>query len=146
MIKENRWNHILGVARKSKEFAAKFQPENIKFIEDMFLLGILHDIGYEFMETNEDHAMIGGEILKRSYYKYWKEVSLHGDINVDMSDELFILNCADMTTGPNGENFNFEERLEEISNRLGNDSNAYKKCVIMVEKLKKDARYKKYIG
>lgn len=144
MISESRWRHILGVARKSKEFALKFKPENSKFAEDMFLLGMLHDMGYEFMESNASHAYVGGEILKRNNYQFWSEVSLHGDETVDdMTDELFILNCADMSTGPNGEDFTFDERLEEIASRFGKDANAYKKCVVEVEKLRSDKRYEK---
>lgn len=142
MITENRWKHILGVARKAKEFALKFKPDDSKYAEDMFLLGMLHDMGYEFMESNASHAAVGGEILKRSGYKYWQEVSKHGDETVEnMSDELFILNCADMSTGPNGENFTFDERLAEIANRFGKEAAAYKKCVTETEKLKTDNRY-----
>ena len=144
MITQNRWQHILGVARKCREYAAKFRPDDSKFTEDMFLLGIMHDLGYEFIESNASHAAIGGEILKRNDYRYWQEVSLHGDETVEnMSDELFILNCADMSTGPNGEDFSFIERLEEIASRFGKDADAYKKCVIEVEKLKTDKRYEK---
>lgn len=144
MITENRWKHILGVARKAKEFACRFKPNDGKFAEDMFLLGVLHDMGYEFMESNAGHAAIGGEILKRNNYKYWQEVFLHGDETVeDMSDELFILNCADMSTGPSGENFTFEERLAEIASRFGKEADAYKKCVTETEKLKADKRFAK---
>lgn len=144
MITQNRWQHILGVARKCKEYAAKFKPNDSKFSEDMFVLGMLHDMGYEFMESNASHAAVGGEILKRNNYQYWSEVSQHGDETVDnMSDELFILNCADMSTGPSGEDFSFDERLKEIASRFGTDAAAYKKCVIEVEKLKSDERYEK---
>ena len=144
MITQNRLQHILGVARKCKEYAIKFKPDDNKFAEDMFLLGIMHDLGYEFIESNASHAAIGGEILKRNNYRYWQEVSLHGDETVEnMSDELFILNCADMSTGPNGEDFTFDERLKEIAQRFGKDTNAYKKCVIEVAKLKADKRYEK---
>lgn len=109
------------------KFAGKLKSDDNKFAEDMFLLGIMHDLGYEFIESNASHAAIGGEIPKRSGYKYWKEVTLHGDETVkNMSDELFILNCADMSTGPNGENFTFDERLDEIASRFGKDANAYK--------------------
>lgn len=142
MITENRWKHILGVARKAKEFALKLKPENAQYAEDMFLLGMLHDMGYEFAESNSEHAATGGKILKRSGYKYWQEISLHGDETIEnMSDELFILNCADMSTGPSGEQFTFEERLAEIAARFGEDAAAYKKCMIEVEKLKADKRY-----
>ncbi|MBQ8481135.1 MAG: HD domain-containing protein [Alphaproteobacteria bacterium] len=146
MITENRWMHILGVARKAKEIAAKFKPNDDKFIEDMFLLGIMHDLGYEFMESNTSHAAVGGEILKRGGYKYWQEVAMHGDETVEnMTDQLFILNCADMMTGPNGENFTFDERLKEIGNRFGKDSAPYQKCIIEVRKLKNDTRYSKIL-
>ena len=110
----------------------------------MFLLGMLHDMGYEFIESNASHAAVGGQILQRSGYKYYKEIALHGDETVEnMSDELFILNCADMSTGPSGEDFTFEERLNEIALRFGKDADAYKKCVVEVEKLKTDKRYEK---
>lgn len=144
MITQNRWQHILGVARKAKMLAEKLKTNDTQYAEDMFLLGIMHDLGYEFMESNASHAAVGGEILKRNNYRYWQEVALHGDETVEnMSDELFILNCADMMTGPNGEDFTFDERLKEIAQRFGEDADAYKKCVIEVEKLKSDKRYEK---
>ena len=142
MITQNRWQHILGVARKCKEYALKFKPEDGQFAEDMFLLGMLHDMGYEFNQNNASHAAVGGEILNRNNYRYWQEVALHGDETVEnMTDELFILNAADMSTGPNGEDFTFEQRLEEIASRFGKQSQAYQKCVIEIEKLKSDKRY-----
>ena len=144
MITQSRWQHILGVARKAKILADKLKPNNVQYAEDMFLLGIMHDLGYEFMESNASHAAVGGEILKRSGYQYWQEVALHGDETVDdMTDELFILNCADMMTGPKGEDFTFDKRLKEIAQRFGEDADAYKKCVVEVQKLKVDARYSK---
>ena len=45
-----------------------------------------------------------------------------------------------MSTGPSGESFTFEERLAEIAARFGKEADAYKKCVIEVEKLKSDRR------
>lgn len=146
MITNNRWAHILSVARKAKTLALKLKKNDEKFAEDMFLLGMLHDMGYEFNQSNQGHAQVGGEILKRNNYKYWQEVALHGDEKVTkMSDELFLLNTADMTTGPNGEDFSFEGRLDEIASRFGKESSAYQKCVIEVEKLKSDERYLKIL-
>lgn len=134
----------MGVARKAKVLAEKLKPNDEKYAEDMFLLGVMHDFGYEFTESNASHAAIGGEVLKRSGYKYWQEVALHGDETVEnMSDELFILNCADMMTGPNGEDLTFEERLAEIASRFGKDAAPYQKCVVEVQKLKADERYTK---
>ena len=144
MITESRWQHILGVARKTKQLALKLKPENTQYAEDMFILGIMHDLGYEFTESNNTHASTAGEILKRSGYQYWQEISLHGNETINnMSDELFILNSADMMTGPNGQDFTFDERLEEIASRFGNDSTVYKNCALIVQKLTSDTRYKK---
>ena len=144
MITESRWQHILGVARTAKILASRLKPNDNNYAEDMFLLGMLHDFGYEFTKNNLNHARIGGEILKRSDYKYWQEVALHGDETVEsMSDALFILNCADMTTGPHGEKFTFEERLSEIADRYGKNSAPYKKCAAEAQKLKADQRISK---
>lgn len=144
MITENRWQHILGVARKAKEFALKMQPDNEKYAQDMFLLGLLHDIGYEFLETGKGHAAFGGEILRRSGYKYWQEVANHGySENAPMTDELFILDCADMSVRADGQNCSMDERLEDIGNRYGTDSQAYQKAILEIEKLRSDPRYVK---
>ena len=144
MITADRWQHILGVARKAKALALKLRPDNPRFAEDMFVLGLLHDFGYEFIEANQGHAQVGGEILQRSGYKYWREVALHGDESVlDMSDELFVLNCADMTTGPKGEDFTFEERVAEIGARFGLDSAPYQKAAKEAEILQNHPLYQK---
>lgn len=141
MITQNRWQHILGVARKAKTLAQQFKPENTQYAEDMFLLGLLHDFGYEFMAENQGHAAVGGAILKRNQYKYWDEVAQHGTTAENMTDELFLLNCADMTTGPAGEDFTMQERLEEIGYRYGKESAAYIKTAEEIRILQQDPRY-----
>lgn len=103
MITENRWLHILGVARQTKRLAEKMRPNDVLFAEDMFLLGMLHDFGYEFTENGKGHAAADAEILKRQGYKNWKIIAEHGNPEIkEMSDALFILNCADMTVSAEG--------------------------------------------
>ena len=144
MITGNRWKHILGVARTAKLLALKFRPDDEKYAQDMFLLGMLHDFGYEFSPDGKNHAAVGGGILRRSGYEYWEEVALHGKETAGrMSDELFILNCADMTTSPDGERMTMTERVEEIAGRYGINSAAHKKSIAQAEKLRSDARYAK---
>ncbi len=143
MITADRWQHILGVARQAKTLASKFRPHDTAFAEDMFLLGLLHDFGYEFAVENNLHAAKGGEILQRSGYRHWAEVAQHGDEQVpNMTDELFILNCADMTIGPRGEVMTMDERVAEIGTRHGQNSPAYCKSVLEAQKLRTDPRYK----
>lgn len=142
MITESRWKHILGVARKAKALAEKMRPNDNCFAQDMFLLGMLHDFGYEFSETGKDHAVTGGKILKRQGYKYWQEVAAHGHPDaVPATDELFILNCADMMTNAGGEECTMEERISDIAKRYGRASPAYEKSVFAAKQLQSDARY-----
>ncbi|MBR1778816.1 MAG: HD domain-containing protein [Alphaproteobacteria bacterium] len=147
MITPARWQHILGVARRAKVLAEKLRPQDEQFAQDMFLLGMLHDFGYEFSEEPGRHPEIGAEILKRQGYRYWQEVANHGSVTVtEVSDELFILSCADMTTGPNGESFTMQERIDNMSERYGENSHAHKKAIIGAKRLQSDPRFRYFKG
>ena len=52
--------HSLGVAEEMKKEALKRYPENQAFAEDMFYLGMVHDVGYEFSEDLKKHGEVGG--------------------------------------------------------------------------------------
>ena len=94
--------------------------------EEMFVLGFLHDIGYEFAEQQCDHASVGGEMLKNQGYKYWKEVSCHGKLDVEyISEELTMLNIADMSIDSTGKEVGASARLSDIASRYGIDSKQY---------------------
>lgn len=141
MIDSKRLNHILGVARQAKEYARMLCPNDEKFAEDMFVLGMLHDLGYEFSD-NANHAQKGAEILKRQGYRFSQEVGDHGrDDVLKMSDALFILNCADMTVDGLGNLCSMQQRLEDIASRYSKDFEGYKKCVREIALLKQDLRY-----
>ena len=147
MITSSRWQHILAVARRARTLAEKLRPNDGMFAEGMFLLGMLHDFGYEFAEDPGDHPAIGAEILKRQGYRYWKEVADHGNVNVtEATDALFVLSCADMTTGPHGESFTMQERIDNMAERYGRDSRHHKKAIIAAEKLQADPRYQSVKG
>ena len=76
---ENRIRHSISVARKMVEIAKDKQLSD-KEIKNCFVIGYLHDIGYEFTKNDMEHNVIGGEILKNSNFKYWKEIYYHGEI------------------------------------------------------------------
>lgn len=138
MISNERQKHILGVARLLKQEGEKRKFSKNK-IEELFVLGLLHDLGYEFIDEQDysRHNQIGGEILKKQNYKYWKEVYYHGVPNsLYQSEFLDLLNWADMHINASGEYVDFEKRLLDISTR-------HKKPIceldstIIVEELKK---------
>lgn len=131
MIDLDKEKHIFAVARLMKDNAEKvgLNPE------EMFTLGLLHDIGFEF-GGSEEHHRVGYEILKSQNYKYAKEVLYHGmPTNEYSSVELDLLNFADMHINKKGEYVSFEDRLEDIKSRRGEDSPHYKNSKKIIQSL-----------
>lgn len=119
----DRLKHCLAVANKMKQIANKNHEVYESTADEMFVLGMLHDIGYEFSDKQEEHAQKGGELLKEQGYKYWKEIYYHGyPQSYYKSKELTLLNFADLTTGPCGEYMSIDERIEELESRYGEGS------------------------
>lgn len=125
-LTESRFNHCLNVARKMREIV-QGNPDLFDCKpEEMFYLGFVHDVAYEFVDDQTLHEHTGGELLKDMGFKYWKEVYYHGDPDSGYSSpELILLNWADLTTGPNGEDMTMSERLQDIADRYGDSSMQY---------------------
>lgn len=135
MIDNDRLNHSLAVARKMVEIGKLYNLKDDE-LQDLFVLGFNHDIGYEYGD-NSNHEYIGGEILKRNNYKYWKEIYYHGDIKSEYTSVfLKILNKADMQIDKYGNDVGYDKRLEDIKNRYGKDSDVYNKCCKIVDKIR----------
>lgn len=137
MINNDRLNHSLAVARKMVEIGKKYNLNDSE-LQDLFVLGFNHDIGYE-LGTNENHSVIGGNILKQSNYKYWREVYFHGETNIQYhSLYLDILNMSDMQIDKYGNDVGFIKRLEDIENRYGKESKQYINAEKLIKKLKEN--------
>lgn len=136
MMDSDRLMHSYSVAKKMVEIGKK-RNLNENQLEDLFLIGFNHDIGYEYTVNGKDHGKVGGELLKRAGFKFWKEIYYHGSLTNEYSSlYLDILNCADMQIDKKGNDVGFEKRLEDIENRYGKDSVVLKRCVDMVEYFK----------
>ncbi len=138
MMTTNRMQHSLAVARKMKKTVEDAGNRYPCTSEEAYLLGYLHDIGYEFAETQKEHAHAGGLLLKEQRYPYWKEVFYHGEVQAEYDSPLLrLLNYVDMTTGPDGTDFTMKERLQDIAVRYGADSmqfrNAEKLAQMLIE-------------
>ena len=131
----NRLKHSYAVAKKMQEIGEKNDLSKEE-LESLFLLGFVHDIGYEFTENGVSHNKIGGKILKEQGFSYWKEVYYHGELpNEYTSLYLDILNMADMMINGVGEDVGYLQRLEDIATRYGKDSVVYQKCNSLVNYL-----------
>ncbi len=119
----DRAKHSLAVARKMKEIVLENSSHFNCNAEDMYILGLVHDVGYEFVEKQEDHPKMGGEILRNQGYKYWKEVYYHGIPQTEYSSvELNLLNYVDLITGSSGVYISIEKRISNIAKRYGKGS------------------------
>lgn len=128
---ENRCLHSLGVAKKMVAIG-KSKGLKASDLNDLFTLGIVHDIGYEFGPGNE-HQKLGGLVLKENGYRYWQEVYYHGLIQNEYSSLfLDILNQADMQIDKKGKDVGYSGRLEDIKSRYKEDSKVYASCVELV--------------
>lgn len=135
-MNNDRLNHSLSVARKMMDIA-KNKNLTEEEINNCFLIGFNHDIGYEFTINGVNHNFIGGEILKRSCFKYWKEIYSHGEIDIEYSSlYLDILNQADRQIDKYGNDVGYDKRLEDIRERYDEESEVYSKCLKLVNEIR----------
>lgn len=135
-MNNDRLNHSFSVARKMMDIA-KNKNLTEEEINNCFLIGFNHDIEYEFTINGVNHNFISGEILKRSGFKYWKEIYYHGEIDIEYSSlYLDILNQADMQIDKYGNDVGYDKRLEDIRERYGEESKVYSKCLKLVNEIR----------
>ena len=135
-MNNDRLNYSFSVARKMMDIA-KNKNLTEEEINNCFLIGFNHDIEYEFTINGVNHNFISGEILKRSGFKYWKEIYYHGEIDIEYSSlYLDILNQADMQIDKYGNDVSYDKRLEDIRERYGEESKMYSKCLKLVNEIR----------
>lgn len=129
--------HCLAVAKYMFEKAANYGLDP----EKMFVLGLLHDIGYLY--GRKEHELTGSELLSQMGFSntYIDAIRNHGTSPYGLPDhnltsELFLLQQADMSVNAKGDVVTFEERLCDIKTRYGSDSDQYltAKDIVMYQK------------
>ena len=119
MIIEDRKKHMFAVAEFLREYALKQKMSQAE-CDELYTLGLLHDIGYAFLEEEDysKHGFVGGEFLRTQKYKYWQEVYYHGVVNSEYQSKfLDLLNWADMHIDSKGNVVSYQERLDDIIRR-----------------------------
>lgn len=147
MISENKLKHSLGVARACVEEGKRLGlPEDD--LDACFVMGLLHDIGYEKEGKITEHPKRGykmicnainhmPEIIDAIYY--------HGRCDKDkMSVYDYILNYADMTVDHEGKTVSIDQRLTSIAERYSNSTDKHyahaKKQAAAVQQYKKNLK------
>ena len=78
-ISEHRLDHTIAVARKCYDLAKNEYDMSEMDARKMFLMGFLHDMGYEFSENTEEHPGIVSDILNSLSEQDFPEVKAeHG--------------------------------------------------------------------
>ncbi|WP_067783737.1 hypothetical protein [Actinomyces vulturis] len=135
-ISVDRALHMRAVARKAYVASKELAGFDERRARGMFVLGYVHDIGYEFVENQEDHASMGSSLLQLIGSPWHTEVLNHGVVDTEYDTiELAVLNYADMTTGPKGEDWTLEQRLLDIARRYGPESKQYRDAKIICERV-----------
>ena len=128
-----------GVAYKSYNLARNVFKMEEDMARGLFVMGLTHDFAYTFVKNQMDHEHEGGRILELSGFNWANSVFNHGDPEVDdWTDELLILNLADMTTSPDGKPITIGQRLEDIENRYDTDSIQATKARKLTKRIKEE--------
>lgn len=139
-ISDDRLLHSRAVGRRAAELASLL-GWSIKRQHQMFVLGFVHDIGYEYATDQRQHETVGGELLRSMGVQDWRAVAEHGDPDVDaMSDELFVINLADMQTDSRGNRVSMRLRLDSIAERYGKYSQQYLRASALASRLTRECK------
>ena len=134
-ISKDRMQHILSVARQSYQIAKNKYHLSEEECRKAFMIGFLHDVGYEFSENNLEHPEKGMDLVKETLGVELQEIALHGDPDAEQTLFLSILNEADMTVDSKGNIVSVEERLLDIKSRYAEDAIEYLKPLKLAETL-----------
>ena len=125
-IPVSRLMHCYGVGRKMYRYAKMVLGWPEEKAREMFVLGLLHDAGYEFDSDDYGHGDELAKTLERNSYKYASEIRNHNRLIKDPSDELVLLWYADQVIDGSGNKVSYDQRLSDIGNRHGFDSRTYR--------------------
>ena len=138
-LSDSRLFHMRGVAYKSYNLAREVFNMEEDTARGLFLMGLVHDFAYAFVENQTDHEHEGGRILELSGFDWAEAVFDHGNPDIEnWTDELLILNIADMTTSPDSKPITIGQRLEDIENRYGTDSIQATKARKLTKRIKEE--------
>lgn len=144
-LSEDRIKHMHGVAELMYTHADSFDCRYLSK-EELYLLGLLHDIGY--ILGKEAHESNGAQLLLKTFSietsaTFLECIEWHGhtpreyvDLKMcsftDIPQELILLWWADMMVESSGEKagqvVGFNERLNNIKERYGEHSKPYIIC------------------
>ncbi len=135
-ITKRRIEHMHAVAEFMYEHAKDYNLDHYE--EQMYILGLLHDIGY--VRKKKGHAKSGAEIIRIIFGQnnFFAEcIEDHGLTPKQYAQKhnikteqiplaMILLWTADLSIDSKGNEVGISKRLEDIKDRYGKNSEAYK--------------------
>lgn len=133
-ITDSRLFHMRSVAERVVELAQINGITEQDALQQLYVMGFVHDIGYAFDSTRHAHA--GADVLRKAGYAHCEPINDHGD--PQRSPDLWtdLLDAADMTTSPDGHIITYDERLADIAARYGESSIQYRDAQVVIGKVR----------
>ena len=126
----SRMLHCHNVGLRMASYAKKHLGWDDVKCNDMYILGMMHDLGYELNPDPFEHDEAMSEALGHTGYKYVKEIAYHSCMQTEFdSPEMRLLYFGDMTVDGRGKWCTLEERLKDLEKRHGKDSKVYKESL-----------------
>jgi len=141
LIDEKRMKHMHAVAEYMYEHADKYNLNR----DEMYLLGLLHDIGYLYLRA--EHEKCGAAILNNCGYNKFDIVESHGMTpteykaryncsDTEIPKELVLLWEANMSIDAEGNNVGLFNRLGDVCSRYGATSETFRVCNEIIQWLR----------
>ena len=133
---ESRYRHCYSVGKKMYHYAKNVLGKDESFCIEMFALGNMHDIGYEFSSDAFGHDIVLANSLMGSF-KYYNEIKYHSKLQSNYDSlPMRLLYYADSTVDGNGNWCTYEERLHDIATRYGLNSIVYAETLAIINHVK----------
>lgn len=138
VISKDRIAHMHGVAEYMYAHAADYKLDP----EEMYILGLLHDIGY-IQGFKEGHEQYGAEMLfqklplrglsMKCCIERHSQIPQSFSWNSELCRKQYLLLEADMKIDGKGRYAGYNGRLKDIAERYGSESEVYKKCAKLID-------------
>ena len=141
---EDRYKHGYSVGKRMYYYAKYKMWLKEKFCREMFVLGNIHDIGYEFDSYAFGHDI--GLASTMEVYKYINEIRYHSRLQHSFDSlAMRLLYYGDSVVDGYGNWCTYEERLQDLEVRYGSNSEVYRASEDIIDYLK-DLEYDDKFG
>lgn len=140
LLHGSRLAHSIGVAKFLYAYGITHNY-SAKDTHDLYLMGLLHDIGYLDNPSGANHAAKGSDILRRNgfHQKFTNCIRFHGKVpeKQPISKNQKLLWLGDLCINHYGQFIGYQKRFESISSRYDHNDPRYqnvKRIITILEK------------